>query len=45
MRLLVIGGTVFLGRSVVIDALTRGHDVTVFHRGLHNAGLFVQATR
>ena len=35
MRLLVIGGTVFLGRAVVEDALARGHAVTVFHRGLH----------
>jgi len=37
MRLLVIGGTVFLGRHVVEAALARGHEVTVFHRGLHGA--------
>jgi nucleoside-diphosphate-sugar epimerase len=37
MRLLVIGGTVFLGRHVVETALARGHAVTVFHRGLHGA--------
>jgi 2'-hydroxyisoflavone reductase len=37
MRLLVIGGTVFLGRHVVESALARGHAVTVFHRGLHGA--------
>ena len=35
MRLLVLGGTVFLGRAVVADALGRGHDVTVFNRGTH----------
>jgi 2'-hydroxyisoflavone reductase len=35
MRLLVIGGTVFLGRHVVEAALARGHAVTIFHRGLH----------
>jgi 2'-hydroxyisoflavone reductase len=35
MRLLVIGGTVFVGRAVVAAALARGHDVTVFHRGRH----------
>jgi 2'-hydroxyisoflavone reductase len=35
MRLLVIGGTVFLGRHVVDTALARGHAVTVFHRGRH----------
>jgi 2'-hydroxyisoflavone reductase len=35
MDLLVIGGTVFVGRAVVNDALARGHNVTVFHRGQH----------
>jgi 2'-hydroxyisoflavone reductase len=33
MKLLVIGGTHFVGRAVVEDAVARGHDVTVFHRG------------
>lgn len=33
MKLLVIGGTHFVGRAVVEDAAARGHDVTVFHRG------------
>jgi 2'-hydroxyisoflavone reductase len=33
VKLLVIGGTHFVGRAVVDDAVTRGHDVTVFHRG------------
>ena len=33
MRLLVIGGTHFVGRAVVEDAVARGHAVTVFHRG------------
>lgn len=40
MRLLVIGGTVFVGRAVVEEALARGHEVTVFHRGRSNPGLF-----
>ena len=35
MHLLVLGGTVFLGRHVVNEALTRGHEVTIFSRGLH----------
>jgi nucleoside-diphosphate-sugar epimerase len=35
MRLLVLGGTVFLGRHVVNEALEQGHDVTVFTRGVH----------
>ena len=34
MRLLVIGGTSFVGRSIVGDALGRGHHVTTFNRGL-----------
>lgn len=33
MRLLVLGGTLFLGRHVVDAALARGHGVTVFTRG------------
>ena len=34
MRLLVIGGTSFVGRALVRDALGRGHEVTTFNRGL-----------
>jgi 2'-hydroxyisoflavone reductase len=33
VRLLVLGGTQFLGRHVVEAALARGHDVTLFNRG------------
>ncbi|MFD0903496.1 NAD-dependent epimerase/dehydratase family protein [Actinomadura sediminis] len=33
MRLLMLGGTEFVGRAVVEDALARGWDVTVFNRG------------
>jgi len=33
MRLLVLGGTVFLGRHVAERALARGHTVTLFNRG------------
>ena len=33
MRILVLGGTQFLGRHVVDAALERGHDVTLFNRG------------
>ena len=33
MKLLVLGGTRFLGRHVVEAALARGHDVTIFTRG------------
>jgi 2'-hydroxyisoflavone reductase len=34
MRLLVLGGTRFLGRHVVTAALERGHDVATFTRGV-----------
>ncbi|MDH6114176.1 2'-hydroxyisoflavone reductase [Kitasatospora sp. MAP12-15] len=33
MRLLVIGGSVFLGQAFVADALARGWEVTTFNRG------------
>lgn len=42
MRLLVVGGTRFIGRHVVAAALAAGHEVTVFHRGRTGAGLFPQ---
>src|SRR6266545_626178 len=33
MRLLVLGGTRFVGRAIVEEALGRGHEVTTFNRG------------
>ena len=33
MRLLILGGTVFLGRALTDAALAKGHDVTHFNRG------------
>jgi nucleoside-diphosphate-sugar epimerase len=35
MRLLVLGGTEFVGRAIVEAALGRGWEVTVFNRGHH----------
>ncbi|MFD4865208.1 NAD-dependent epimerase/dehydratase family protein [Streptomyces sp. NPDC058412] len=35
MKLLMLGGTEFVGRAVTEDALDRGWQVTVFHRGHH----------
>ncbi len=35
MKLLILGGTVFLGRHVARAALAREHAVTLFHRGRH----------
>lgn len=40
MKLLVLGGTKFLGRAVVDAALERGHEVTLFNRGESNPELF-----
>ncbi len=40
MKLLILGGTVFLGRHIVEQALAAGHDVTLFNRGQSNPDLF-----
>jgi 2'-hydroxyisoflavone reductase len=40
MRILVLGGTQFLGRHVVDAALDRGHEVTLFNRGQTRPELF-----
>jgi 2'-hydroxyisoflavone reductase len=40
VKLLVIGGSVFLGRAFVGEALARGHEVTTFNRGLTNPELY-----
>jgi 2'-hydroxyisoflavone reductase len=42
MRILIIGGTRFLGRHLVEAALTRRHEVTLFNRGQSNPDLFPQ---
>jgi 2'-hydroxyisoflavone reductase len=40
MNILIIGGTVFVGRHVVDTALSRGHTITLFNRGQRNSELF-----
>jgi 2'-hydroxyisoflavone reductase len=45
MKLLVLGGTVFLGRHVVEAALARSHDVTMFNRGQTRPELFPEVER
>ena len=40
MRVLILGGTKFLGRAIVEAALAREHDVTLFNRGRTNPELF-----
>src|SRR5688572_14042225 len=42
MKILIIGGTRFLGRHLVDSARTRGHEVTLFNRGKSNPTLFPQ---
>lgn len=45
MNLLIIGGTIFLGRHLVEAALARGHRVTLFHRGRHGPELYPEVER
>jgi 2'-hydroxyisoflavone reductase len=45
VRLLVLGGTVFLGRAVVDAALADGHEVTIFTRGRTNPDLYPEVER
>src|SRR5689334_10003967 len=44
MRILIMGGTAFVGRHIAQAAIDGGHEVTLFHRGRTNAELFPQAT-
>jgi len=43
VRILVIGGTQFVGRHFVAEALAGGHELTLLHRGHTNADLFPEA--
>ena len=40
LKILILGGTVFLGRHMVEAALERGHEVTLFNRGKSGPDLF-----
>ena len=40
MKLLVLGGTVFLGRHIVEADIAGSHEVTLFNRGRHEPQLF-----
>lgn len=39
MRILVLGGTRFIGRALVLELLGCGHEVAVVHRGEHEGDL------
>ena len=45
MKLLVLGGTKFLGRAAVEAALARGDEVTLFNRGGTNPELFPEVEK
>ncbi|CAM5402726.1 NAD-dependent epimerase/dehydratase family protein [Kitasatospora aureofaciens] len=39
MKILLLGGSSFLGRAYAVEALARGHQVTTFNRGLRGPDL------
>ncbi len=45
MKILVLGGTVFLGRHFTQAALDAGHQVTLFNRGQTNPSLFPEVEK
>ena len=40
MKILVLGGTKFLGRTFVETALSKGHEITLYNRGKTNPDIF-----
>lgn len=45
MKVLILGGTIFVGRYIVEAALARGHEVTLFNRGKTDSALFGNVER
>lgn len=45
MNILLIGGTAFVGRTIIETALARGHNLTMFNRGQRNPELFPEIER
>ncbi len=45
MKLLILGGTIFVGRHLVEAALARGHTLTLFNRGQHGPELFPEVEK
>lgn len=45
MKVLVLGGTSFVGRHMVEELLAKGHEVVLFNRGKSNPALFPELKR
>jgi 2'-hydroxyisoflavone reductase len=45
MKILILGGTGFIGPHLVRTAMARGHDVTIFNRGRSNTHLFPEVKK
>lgn len=45
LKILILGGTAFLGPSVIHEARARGHEITLFNRGRTNADMFPDLER
>ena len=45
LKVLVLGGTNFLGPAIVNSLLARGHQVTLFNRGISNPHLFPELNK
>lgn len=45
LRLLILGGTGYVGPALVREAMRRGHQVTIFNRGLTRPHLFGEVQR
>lgn len=45
MRILIIGGSSFVGRHITLRAIENGHDVTLFNRGKTNADALPEVER
>ena len=41
MKILILGGTAFVGRVIANEALARGHELTLFNRGQRNPDVFL----
>lgn len=45
MKLLILGGTMFLGRHLVDAGLAQGHEITLFNRGVNNANAYPEVEK